>query len=55
MKFESKSKLTNTCRNRREELIDKFLKAYIVLNGLNKTLLSRESLELQNKLGHNFE
>ena len=48
IRVEIKNKQTHV-ENRREELIDKFLKAYIVLNGLNKNFLSRESSELQNK------
>ena len=28
---------------------------WFTANGLNKNLLSRESIELQNKLGHNYE
>ena len=47
MKLESNSKRTSRYQNRGGELIYSFLKAYIVLNGLNQSFLHRESIELQ--------
>jgi len=49
MKLESKSTRTYRYQNRGGELIHSFLKACIVLNGLNKSLLHSESIELQIK------
>ena len=47
MKFASKSTHTYTYQNLGEELIYGFLNGCIVLNGLNKSFLHRESIELQ--------
>jgi len=47
MKLESKSTRTYRDQNCGGELIYSFLKACIVLNGLNKSFLHRESIELQ--------
>ena len=47
MKLESKSTRTHGYQNRGGELIYRFLKACIVLNGLSKSFLHRESIELQ--------
>jgi len=46
MKLESESKRTHEYQNRGGELNYRFLKACIVLNGLNKNFLHRESIEL---------
>jgi len=47
MKLESKSTRTYRYQNRGGDLIYRSLKACIVLNGLNKSFLHRESIELQ--------
>jgi len=47
MKFASKSTHTYTYQNHGGELIYGFLNGCIVLNGLNKSFLHRESIELQ--------
>jgi len=47
MKLESKSIRTYRNQNRGGELIYRFLKACIVLNGLKKSFLHRESIEPQ--------
>ena len=47
MKLESKSTRTYRYQNCGEELIYRFLKACVVLNGLNKSFLHRESIEPQ--------
>ena len=49
MKLESKATQTHTYQNRGGELIYSFLKACIVLNGLTKSFLNRESIELETK------
>jgi len=47
MKLESKSTRTYRHQNRGGELIYRFLKACIVLNGLNKSFLHREWIEFR--------
>jgi len=47
MKLQSKSALTYTYQNLSGELNYSFLKTCIVLNGLSKSFLHQESIELQ--------